>query len=83
MKDNFNATNELANYMKRQFNVQSGIGRIVHTYNNLELKEGTTIKENCDTFVKETDKLKMAVSMVRNCELIFSHNLNTVLNLFC
>ena len=80
MKDNFYALNEVGKYTKQNITVQSAVGKIVHTYNNLELKEGTTIKENCDAFVKEAEKLKMAVSLVRDCELIFIQNLAILWN---
>ena len=73
MKDNFHATNQLASYMKQNFNVQSTVGRIVHTYNELTLKEGSTIKENCEMFIKETEKLQMAVAEVRNNNLAHIH----------
>ena len=65
MKDNFRATNQLAGYMKEHFDLKSTVGRIVHTYNKVTLKEGTTIKENCEMFSKEAQKLQMAVAEVR------------------
>ena len=64
MKDNFNATNKLAEYMKQNYDVKSGVGKIVHSYNELTVKEGITIKENCDMFLKETEKLQNAVALV-------------------
>lgn len=64
MQDNFYAFNQLADYMKRNFDGNSAVGRVVHPYNELQLKEDDTIKNNCDMFVREAEKLQNAVSIV-------------------
>ena len=65
MKDNFYATNKLSDYLKRNFNVKTPAGRVVHTVKQVSVKNGLTIKENCDIFLKEVDKLQIAVALVR------------------
>ena len=64
MRDNFFATNRMVSYLQENFPVNSGIGRIIHGIPELKIKEGQTIKENCDFFVREVAKLQQAVAMV-------------------
>ena len=73
VKQSARATNKLASYMKENYSVKSTVGRIVHTYNELTLKEGSTIKENCDMFIKEAEKLQMAVTEVSKNTLAHIH----------
>ncbi|XP_065054242.1 single-pass membrane and coiled-coil domain-containing protein 3-like [Rhopilema esculentum] len=64
MKDNFYATNKLVGYLKQNFSVSSGVGKIVHGIDKLEIRERKTIKENCDIFLAATTKLQDAVRLL-------------------
>ena len=73
MKDNFYATNKLVGYLKQHFTVSSGVGKIVHGIDHLEIREKKTIKENCDMFLAATAKLQDAVRLVRLKTSKFCH----------
>ena len=64
MRDNFFATNRMVSYLQQNYTANSGIGRIIHSIPELKIKEGQTIKENCDFFLREVSKLQQAVAIV-------------------